>query len=53
MMVENIKGCGKMENNMAKENFIIQRTKFGKRVYGTMEKGLNGIIVPLRVKRIP
>jgi hypothetical protein len=49
MMAENIKECGEMENNTAKENFITQKIKSGKEVYGTMEKDLDGKITPHQV----
>ena len=42
MMVENIKGNGKMENNMGMENFIIPRNKYGRKVFGAKEKELDG-----------
>ncbi len=48
-MAENIKECGEMENNTAKENFITQKIKSGKEVYGTMEKDLDGKITPHQV----
>ena len=32
-----IKGCGKTESSMAKENFGIQRKTVGKEEYGMME----------------
>jgi hypothetical protein len=47
-MVGNIKACGRMENNMVKENFIILKIKYGKKEYGMMERDLSGILIPIR-----
>jgi len=41
-MEENMKDHGKWESNMEREFFIIPILKFGKKVYGTMEKELDG-----------
>jgi hypothetical protein len=38
MMAENIKECGKMENNMGKENFSIQKKIVGKEEFGMKGK---------------
>jgi len=43
MMEENIKDNGKMVNNMATENFLIQENKCGRKVYGVKEKELDGL----------
>ncbi len=42
MTEENIKECGKMENNMEKENFSIQKRIHGKEEYGMKEKESDG-----------
>ena len=41
-MVESIKGIGKMENKMARENSSIQKMEFGKKEYGVKGEELNG-----------
>jgi len=42
LMVENTVVCGKWENNMEKENFIILRLKHGKEEFGMKAKELDG-----------
>ena len=44
-MEKNTKENGKMENRMEKEKYIFLKIIFGKKVFGLMEKELNGLIM--------
>ena len=41
-MAENIKEIGRMENNMARENFSIRKMAYGKKEYGVRGEEING-----------
>jgi hypothetical protein len=44
VMAKYIKECGKMESNMEKENIILLTAINGEKVFGKMEKELDGLM---------
>lgn len=45
MMVESIKGSGKMVNSTAKENFLTLKKQYGKKDFGVRVEELNGTAI--------